>query len=94
MPSLPLRTGQQLPLPKLRSGLGLPQSGLNFSATVLSKIKISLIPILLCMSAGWYVFSSTCWRAGMSSKGLRLQRWACVNNVKFRVKCKTLHLGQ
>lgn len=39
MPSLPLRTGQQLPLPKQRSGLGLPRSGLNFSAAVLSKIK-------------------------------------------------------
>lgn len=47
MPSLPLRTGQQLPLPKLQSGLELPQSGLNFRAAVLSKIKISLISILL-----------------------------------------------
>lgn len=56
MPSLPLRTGQQLPLPKQRSGLGLPRSGLNFSAAVLSKIKTGLIPILLCMSAGWCVF--------------------------------------
>lgn len=72
MPSLPLRTGQQLPLPKLQSGLELPQSGLNFRAAVLSKIKISLISILLVrvLVGMVFFFSSTCWRVGMSAKGL------------------------